>query len=178
MSATVLTYQPAGRVDTSITDNPPPDSHLSISYVSDRTYLIAFSIPSIFLSFCSLFLLFPLSLSIYIFIYPIFLNFVLIPVFTFLFFISLVFYFFIFYRLFSLFFNSICLKIVDFVQSDREKHVTIPMFSRSEKEGDNASQKSNASRDKRDDEADWDRELRPMPSVDKMVDDKKVTDNN
>ena len=65
-------------------------------------------------------------------------------------------------------------QIVEFVQSDREKHVTIPMFSRSERESDNASQKSNASKDKRDDDADWDRELRPMPSVDKLVDDRKV----
>ena len=52
--------------------------------------------------------------------------------------------------------------------------MTIPMFSRSERESDNTSQKSNASRDKRDDDADWDREIRPMPSVDKLVDDRKV----
>lgn len=76
--------------------------------------------------------------------------------------------------LFFLLFLFYILQIVEFVQCDREKHVTIPMFSRYERESDNASQKSNASRDKRDDDADWDREIRPMPSVDKLVDDRKV----
>ena len=75
----------------------------------------------------------------------------------------------------SSFFSSSSFKIVEFVQSDREQHMTIPIFSRSEKENENASQKSNASKDKRDDDVDWEREIRTMPSVDKLVDDKKVT---